>query len=280
MDTLALLEEPQTGSVSCTLDRKEISYCMQTPLLFKTSVKDNIAYGLKLRKIDDPKKVEAMARKLGIAHLLGKKATELSGGEAQKVALARTLILETPVVLLDEPTASLDVESIAMLELMLKELSNAGACIIMATHQQDKAFRLADEVVTIKEGQVYPNSHQNFYSGKVMDNMFIVGNFHNEGGVTSPRLHIAVVSDKKGPAKASIDPVEIILSKEKLQSSARNSIEGKIATINDEGKTVKLIINIGVPLVSQITHGSLRELGLHVGDTVYATFKASAVMVY
>jgi molybdopterin-binding protein len=286
LETLAMLEPPQEGKLSfyrgnvefqnnLNLLSQKISFCMQQPFLFKTSVSNNVAFGLKARGINTVKeKVESIAQAFGLSFLLNKKVSQLSGGEAQKVALARTFVIDTPVILLDEPTANLDETSIKALEEILIQSREKGKTVIFASHQLDIAFRLADEVVTLKDANVFPQSHQNFFTGKIQKANGLKTFIINE------RVSFVVASDKLGKAKVSIDPREIIVSKEKFESSARNCLFGKVVSIIDEGNIVKLTADCGIKLVSQITHKSLEELGINVAQEVFLTFKTSSIRVY
>jgi len=288
LETLALLEAPQEGTVffesekvdferDLTLLRQKISFCMQRPVLFRLSVFDNIAYGLKVRglkKENIKEKVTSISTVFGLSHLLAKKALSLSGGEAQKVALARSFVLETPIILLDEPTANLDEASIRILEDLLSEVKEKGRTVVLATHQLDSAFRLADAVITLKDGQVFPHSYQNFFSGEILQGEGLKTFRINED------VLFIVLTDKLGKAKVSIDPKEIIISKEPLRSSARNCLRGRVLSIIDEGQKIKLTAHCGVRLVAQITYDSLRELGLNPGDEIFLTFKTSSIKIY
>lgn len=282
LDTLALLEAPQAGTLffqnkkvrfkgALPSLRRQISFCLQQPFLFRTSVYNNIAFGL---KTDKKEKVAKISQLFDLTNLLSKRATTLSGGEAQKVALARTFILETPVVLLDEPTANLDEASIETLNSLMTKLKNKGTTIILASHRVNNAYQLADEVITLYDGQAFPQSHPNFFSGQIVQ----------ENGLKTLKINdqvsFVLATDKHGSVKVSIDPKEIIVSREKFQSSARNCLTGKVSSIIDEGSIVKLTADCGLKLVSQITHKSLEELGINVGQQVYLTFKTSSIKVY
>lgn len=286
LETLALLEPPQDGNLSfnnqvinfkdnLTFFRQQISFCMQQPFLFKTTVANNIAFGLKARKTEKiSSKIEEISQVFNLSALLNKKAYTLSGGEAQKVALARTFVLDSPIILLDEPTASLDMASIEVLNKILSDIKSKGTTIIIASHRLNNAYRLADEIITLEDGQAFPQSHQNFSSGQIFQ----------ENGLKNLKINNQVsfilATDRTGSVKVSIDPKEIIISQEKFESSARNCLSGKVSSIIDEGSVVKLTVDCGIKLVAQITHKSLEELGINVSQQVYLTFKTSSIKVY
>lgn len=142
---------------------KQITYMSQRHYLLRTSVYHNIAYPLKLRKY--PKelienKVNDMMIQLQLFDLKDQLATNLSGGESQKVALARALIFEPQLLLLDEPTANIDPGAIKLIEkVILKRHQDKKGTTIMITHNMDQASRLCDEVLMMNEGKLELSSN-------------------------------------------------------------------------------------------------------------------------
>ncbi|RKD31644.1 phosphate ABC transporter ATP-binding protein [Thermohalobacter berrensis] len=130
----------------------------QKPYLFRRSVYDNIAYPLKIRKknkAEIDKRVSEMLNRLQIYNLKNEKAHLLSGGESQKVALARALIFKPKLVMLDEPTSNIDPESIKTIEKEIKNYnSNEKATIIIITHNLEQAKRLCDNTIYLENGRV------------------------------------------------------------------------------------------------------------------------------
>ncbi|KPU42741.1 glutamine transport ATP-binding protein GlnQ [Oxobacter pfennigii] len=137
--------------------KNNISIMMQKPYLFNLSVMDNIKSGLKYRKfsrkqIDDT--VDKYFSYFNIEDLLDKNGKRLSGGESAKVALLRTAVLETEVTLLDEPTASMDIESTLTAEKLIADMAEKGRLVIMVTHDLNQAKRIASKVVFMDRGKV------------------------------------------------------------------------------------------------------------------------------
>jgi tungstate transport system ATP-binding protein len=137
---------------------KYITYMSQRHYLMRTTVFHNIAYPLKLRK--HPKKliegkVNDIMSELQLNDLRDQLATNLSGGESQKVALARALIFEPQLLLLDEPTANIDPNSMELIEKMIlkRHKDNIGTTI-MVTHNMEQARRLCDEIIIINQGKL------------------------------------------------------------------------------------------------------------------------------
>ena len=129
----------------------------QRPVMLRTTALANVVYGLKLKGHAAPECArrarDALAR-VGLEHLATRPARLLSGGEQQRVALARAWALEPELLILDEPTASLDPASSREVERIIGEIAAAGAHILMTTHNLGQARRLAEEIVFIDRGRV------------------------------------------------------------------------------------------------------------------------------
>ncbi len=134
--------------------RTEIVLMEQSPIMFTGSVEKNISYGMHARKIPkniQAKKIDEVLELLEIAHLKQYKAHTLSGGETQRVALARSLVLEPKCLILDEPTASVDKESKAIIENILKNLT-PKCTLIMTTHNDEQNTLLSQNTITLEKG--------------------------------------------------------------------------------------------------------------------------------
>lgn len=168
---LGLLTEPSQGSLfyrGCLVSefsskeklmaRRQMGMVLQNPFMFNDTVFENVAYGLRLRSLERDEIKERVNRTLkfvGMDFLAARRATALSGGEKQRVALARALALEPQVLLLDEPTASLDPASVETIErLIQKAVDDLGATVVVVTHNLFQARRLADEVIFLFDGKM------------------------------------------------------------------------------------------------------------------------------
>ncbi len=137
------------------------AFVFQTPIMLRRSVLENLTYPLLLR---GTKKglAEALARdwaqRVGLDDVLGNPAPQLSGGEKQKLALARALITQPDIVFLDEPCANLDGRATREIETILQQVNAAGTRIVMATHNIGQAKRLATDVLFLLNGQIAEQS--------------------------------------------------------------------------------------------------------------------------
>ena len=129
----------------------------QRPIMLRTTALANVIYGLKLKGFDPGEAVrrarEALAH-VGLDGIALRPARLLSGGEQQRVALARAWALEPALLILDEPTASLDPASSREVERIIGEIAEGGTRILMTTHNLGQARRMADEIIFMDRGRV------------------------------------------------------------------------------------------------------------------------------
>jgi len=137
---------------------KNITYVFQKPYLLRRSVYDNIVYPLKLRKVDNKsqtKYANDIMKRLEIEDLSNKRGQQLSGGESQKVALARALVFKPKLLLLDEPTSNIDSESVKIMEREIVNFNKeTSGTVLIVTHNLEQAQRICDEVISLDSGKV------------------------------------------------------------------------------------------------------------------------------
>lgn len=155
----ALLETPDGGRVrhdGAREPRKETAMLHQRPYLFRGTVSDNVAYGLRLRDCPEEEaeaRTRAALEAVGLVERASSRA--LSGGEAQRVAFARAVVLRPRLLLLDEFTANLDPANVALLEeAVLRFRNETGATVLMASHNFLQAKRMADRVGLLLQGKL------------------------------------------------------------------------------------------------------------------------------
>lgn len=148
-------------AVDDTVARKKQAYVFQSPIMMRRRVIESIAFPLTLHGMGKKaarEEAEKWARRVGLGHVLQSWAPMLSGGEKQKLALARALIYQPEILFLDEPCANLDGRATREIEEILKETRRAGTRIVMATHDMGQVRRLASDVVFIYGGKVHEKS--------------------------------------------------------------------------------------------------------------------------
>jgi molybdopterin-binding protein len=316
LETIAGLYQPRRGCIllndedvtDVPPERRGIGFVYQDYMLFPhLGVAGNIAFGLKLRGMDRSairERVVGIGQLLGIDHLLHRSPGTLSGGEQQRVALARALIVEPRLLLLDEPLSALDPETREGLQHELARLHRElGTTTVHVTHDFEEAVALGDRIAVVNEGQVvqvgapeeiFRKPGSEFVARFVgVRNVFRGELRPGEGGYRVLRLdgvEIAVVTElvPLGPVYGSIRPEDILISRDALRSSARNSFRGRIVDISDRGTVVYVTVRLpsdcaqGKPLdfICVITRRSLEEMELREGLGVYIAFKAAAVHIF
>lgn len=172
-----LLQKPTSGQITFDgnsvkysgAERLKIQRCMsmvfQKPITFSGSVADNIGLGLKLRGNKSKhmkERVEKAMQMVGLTSYAHRSAATLSGGEAQRMALARAMVVEPRVLLLDEPTANLDPANVAVMEQIIGEVGAQGnTTIIIITHNLHQAKRVAGETVFLNRGKLIEQGETN-----------------------------------------------------------------------------------------------------------------------
>lgn len=279
------------------IQHREVGILFQDFAVFPhMTVRENIAYPLKMRKYAANiinKRVEYLAQQLSITNLLDKNTTILSGGETQRVALARTLAIAPKVLLLDEPLASLDVILRNELRTLLRNINRNGQTIIHVTHDYEEVVSLANKVAIIQNGkiiqsgnpkEVLHNPKNEFianFSG--IKNFFSVYIYFDESESVSKakigeNLEISLhTNDANINGHIVIDSENIFISEEKINSSAINNFWGTITDIFPTRLGIEVVVDIGVEFYVVVTKASSLKLELNTGKKIWISFKASSV---
>jgi len=276
--TVRFKGDPIDSTESSLAVRRRLTYLAQNPILFRGSAVENVEYGLKVRGVSKPQRMERAMRALaevGLAHLASRDAHTLSAGERQRVAFARAIAIEPEAVLLDEPTANVDQESTDILYALIRRLNaERGVGIVFTSHEIAETVSLADEIIALNKGRLVPSPVANIFSGIIEHD----GN-HDFVRVTDA-IRIEAVTEKTGRAKITINPQGIVISREPLSSSARNTFKAVITHIEEEGHLARVTMDCGIPLVAHITQASRQEMSLIPGMHVHLSFKSTSVAVY
>lgn len=279
-------------------ENRGVGFVYQNYMLFPhKTVYENISFGLNIRKVpknEIKSKVEEMMNLLGISNLSNRLPRTLSGGEQQRTALARALIIQPQVLLMDEPLSSLDRNTRDDLVQELKRIHKKFNITIMhVTHNFDEALQLADRVAIMKKGtisqvgdidEIFRHPKDEFVADFVGTENILKG-FAKDGNdsltfVDTGNITIESTDKKTGDVHATIRPEDITLSTDKVPTSARNVFEGHIKEIYDLGTIIKLTVDVGESVVLVLTRQSFIDLELNIGKKVYIYFKATAVNLF
>jgi tungstate transport system ATP-binding protein len=161
------LLEPTSGQVRWMgFGQRRHAMVFQRPVMLRRSVVANIAHALAAARAQDgPRRIASALERFGLAHLADRPARLLSGGEQQRLAIARAWVLEPEVLFLDEPTAQLDPGATRQIEALITGLAGEGMTILMTTHDLSQARRLSQRVLFLHQGQLIEDAvTESFFS--------------------------------------------------------------------------------------------------------------------
>ncbi len=279
-------------------EKRGVGFVPQEYMLFPhMTVFENVEFGLKVRKVpkaERERRVEQTLEFMGLTHLRDRLPMTLSGGEQQKTALARALVIKPKILLLDEPLSALDTNTRKKMQKELKKIhEELKVTTIHVTHDQIEAFVLANRLAVMKDGTIIQTGSpeqvfrrpkddfvarfvgfENLFDGKIVENKEGIAKI-DIGGVI-----VEAITRKNGNCTVGIRPDDIIISKSPFKSSMRNVLRGKISDFIDMGSLVSLMVEVnGLSFVTLITKRSFIEMKLDRGKEVYISFKASSVHI-
>lgn len=305
LELIAGLEHPDTGSiildeVDITRQRiqdRKVGIVFQDYAVFPhMSVFGNIAYPLKARGVDKKsisEKVEEVAAAINIKHILTRNTEKLSGGELQRVALARTLITSPKLLLLDEPLSSLDTSLKDDLKRLLRNLNKAGQTIIHVTHDYGDAISLAKRVGVIHNGkiiqegsvdEVFNNPSNRFvarYAG--IRNFFRVDISGENGSLTGITEHnVRFKLNGVTPGRNSLLLIKndsIIITNQMPEDKKLNTIKGKVKELIPSEFGMEVTVDAGDSFYVNILASDMEKLRLFEEKEIWVSFPSKDIVV-
>jgi molybdate/tungstate transport system ATP-binding protein len=280
-------------------DKREIAYVPQNcPLFPHMSVFENVEFGLKMRRITSATRKKAVNRiieNLVLENLAERMPPTLSGGEKQKVVLARVLVTEPRIVLLDEPLTAIDAETSRSFVDELKRINHElKVSFLHVTHDQMEAFSLADKIAIMREGKIVQVGDPNEILSNPVDeqvarflgyeNVFRVSLIKCERGTCEVNANDVLIKLNREledrAATIAIRPEDVVLTVQAPTKSPEwNFFEGTVKECTNIGPGVMVTINVGLILKALIGKQSFLELSLSKGKRVHVGFKAASVRI-
>lgn len=307
LQVIAGLKKPSRGGVtfidrpdlSELAYRRRISTVYQSPLLLSGTVESNIASGLKFRGVKEKeihRRVAHWMDQLHISHLAQRRSNTLSGGEAQRVSLARAFCLETELILMDEPFSALDNPTQQELLRDLRDIfSSTNQTCIYVTHDLEEGLAIGDRVAVFFNGRLHQLdtiSHvfsrpvtpevaafvgvENIIPGRVERTLEDLAQVRANGSLFDVVSRLAPGT----PVFVCLRPEDITLynlSEEVKPSSARNRLTCRVTQLVQQGPLTRIHLEAGFALTALVTRPSAHEMDLQVGKEVVAVFKSTAI---
>jgi molybdate transport system ATP-binding protein len=292
----AVLADPDSG-IQVPPHARPVGVVFQDYLLFPhLSVLDNVAFGPQahgVRRADARRHARSWLERIGIAELAGSRPRSISGGQAQRVAVARALATEPALLLLDEPLAALDARTRLQVRAELRRhLTGFTGATVLVTHDPVDAAVLGDRLVVVEDGRVVQSGApaevarhpRTDYVARLVGLNLLAGTAVGQqvrlpagGAVTAAEQH-------EGDVYAAFRPAAVALFPARPAGSPRNVWPGRIVGLEPHGDGVRVEV-AGAPdpattLLAEVTPAAVAELGLVPGTEVWAAVKASDITVY
>jgi tungstate transport system ATP-binding protein len=282
---LAFLETPEQGTVRYQGRqvrpgdhvglRRQVTMVDQAPLLFRGTVFKNVSYGLKVRRVPSQEWPERVADALALVDLGGfeqRSVKGLSGGETQRVAIARALVFKPQVILLDEPTAGIDVARKEMVESLITGLHAAmGVTVLFSTHSLAQAFNLTERVVHLAGGKRVPGGIENIFSGQASE-QGEVGLVRLKSGAT-----LRTGSVPTGPVRLAIPASAVGIEPFSGPEDRANHFDSIITRMELRGTKVRILLSGRLNLRAEMSPEDLQRKDLKLGSRVTAIVPPDAI---
>jgi molybdate transport system ATP-binding protein len=317
MNAISGLAKPQKGEIkigehtlfnsafklNMPVERRNIGYVFQEGRLFPhMTVEQNLKYGMKKNSRNKLSFYEVVDL-LNLADLLNSKPANISGGEKQRTAVGRSLLSSPELLLLDEPFSAMDMDLRSqIIPFLFKIQKRINIPILVVSHDMTDLLKLTSRLCIIKDGKCI--GHDDYYN--LLRQQEIRNIINTQSLVNSLKLKVNSVDSLDGLLTLSINdakntvkiicrhsyqsyktgeelnvfiqPDDIALSKSRLENvTIQNQLEGKISDIYEYNNSMLCIVDIGLPLMVQITAESLKRMKINIGSKVWCLFKSVAI---
>jgi molybdate transport system ATP-binding protein len=288
----SVLEDTATGARVAT-ERRPIGFVFQDYLLFPhLSALENVAFGLRARGVpraEARRRAAAWLERVGLAGHAASRPRALSGGQAQRVGLARAMVSDPRLLLLDEPLAALDAAARAEVRRDLRRhLASFDGTRLLVTHDPLEAMTMADRLVVLEGGRVTQTGTPGQVSARprsrYVAELVGVNLFRGRAAGAAVELDgggtLVAAGEHHGEVFASVHPRAVALHRRAPEGTPRNVWAGTAETVDVVADRVRVRVAGTVPIVAEVTPAAVAELRLADGGPVWVSVKATEVTVY
>jgi ABC-type molybdate transport system ATPase subunit len=277
------------GTIGDSEADSDTAYLPQTPHMFRGTTRTNLLLGL---VNDEPLDALRIASSVGLDGLLDADARSLSGGESQRVALARTLASQAPIVLLDEPLSPINTADRSHVARMIRS-ETEGRSLLCVTHSIETVVALGDRLLIVDGGEILqdgsPGDVLNNPDTEAVARIVGVGNViegtvsHADNGMAAVdcgdfELVVVVDAGVGDTVRIRFGAETVALYREPPRGgSQRNAIRGVVEAVIERGRLFEVIVDAGVSVAALVTPGALDALDLSAGDDVWAAVKTASL---
>lgn len=305
LETIMGFHEPDSGRIvldgvditGYPPEKRNIGYVSQKCVLFPhMNVRQNVEFGLRMRGTPEPERhrtVNQLLELTGLKPLENRLPATLSGGEKQKVALARVLAMKPRTIIFDEPLTGLDAETARELKKELKRIHDVGTTVVHVTHNQIEGFSLGNKMAVIDSGEIVqvgkpkevflkPRNrfvakflgYENVFDARLIEK----GDVFSVVDVAGVKLTVSERVDAT-ECVVAVRPEDITLAFSANGLEAENVLDGTVVEFADQGPTVAVTVDAGLFFTVIVTRSVFVETNLDVGQRVWLAFKSAAVKV-
>ena len=287
-----VVDDP-VGDVFVPPDERPTGLVHQNPTLFPNlDLRDNVAFGPRRQGVaKDAARTTAVGwlEKLGVGDRARDRPRDVSGGQAQRAAIARALAAEPSVLLLDEPLAALDQDGRVLVRRLLRtEERREDRAIVLVSHDPVDALALTDRLVVLEDGRVsqvgtpaeITRRPRSAFVARLVGLNLLEGHAEGTSVTTANGAELVTATPAAGPVLVTVSPHSIALYRDRPDGSPRNTWAVPVDDLEAVGDRVRVALGGPLPLVAEVTPAAVADLALTAGQQVWASLKATDIDVY
>jgi molybdate transport system ATP-binding protein len=278
-------------------EKRNIGYVSQMSFLFPNmTVSQNVEFSLKMKglpKTNRSQKVNQLLELMGLTSISNRRSTTLSGGEKQRVSLARAIATESQIIILDEPLTGIDLETASKIKHALKRLHLSGKTLIHVTHNQVEGFSLGSKMAIMNSGEIMQTGkpkeifgkpqntfvarflgYENIFKAKLINQQGLLSIVNSNGVTLKVAGHIV-----NSECTIAVRPEDILVERSPIKNEKMNILKGTIIECIDQGPTVSIAVSAILPFNVVMTKNAFIEKELDIDTDIFLSINSETVKV-